>query len=203
MFWTRLPSLNALAQISAPRFWILQRAGLRLGTTSTKFLPGIAGTVGQQDPPANSVVARGTTFNLVVVASRGAQNPADGDEEFPGQVPRLYEFLLRLLLDESRLKKETLYQNQKRWMLNRLVLGTGVVCGLGVDPQNSGMILVVQRGVALDGLGREVVVPAPVSVNPFLLTDSSGNPSGTADREKGNFDHSTPAQSLLWPSGRV
>jgi hypothetical protein len=56
-----------------------------------------------------------------------------------------------------RLTKETLYQNQKRWMLNRLVLGTGVVCGLGVDvdPQNSGMILVVQPGVALDGLGRE------------------------------------------------
>ena len=40
----------------------------------------------------------------------------------------------------------------------------------------------------MDGLGRDVVVPASVSVNPFLLTDSSGNPSGTADREKGNFD---------------
>jgi hypothetical protein len=104
--------------------------------------------------------------------------------------PGCTSFFYGLLLDESRLKKETLYQNRKRWMLNRLVLGTGVVCGLGVDvdPQNSGMILVIQPGVALDGLGREVVVPAPVSVNPFLLTDSSGNPSGTADREKGNFD---------------
>ena len=52
-----------------------------------------------------------------------------------------------------RLTNETLYQNQKRWMLNRLVLGTGVVYGLDVDvdPQNSGMILVVQPGVALDG----------------------------------------------------
>ena len=104
--------------------------------------------------------------------------------------PGCTSFFYGLLLDESRLKKETLYQNQKRWMLNRLVLETGVVCGLDVDvdPQNSGMILVVQPGVALDGLGRDVVVPAPVSVNPFLLTDSSGNPSGTADREKGNFD---------------
>jgi hypothetical protein len=67
--------------------------------------------------------------------------------------PGCTSFFYGLLLDESRLKKETLYQNQKRWMLNRLVLGTGVVCGLGVDvdPQNSGMILVVQLGVALDG----------------------------------------------------
>jgi hypothetical protein len=67
--------------------------------------------------------------------------------------PGCTSFFYGLLLDESRLKKETLYQNRKRWMLNRLVLGTGVVYGLDVDvdPQNSGMILVVQPGVALDG----------------------------------------------------
>jgi hypothetical protein len=71
--------------------------------------------------------------------------------------PGCTSFFYGLLLDESRLKQETLYQNPKRWMLNRLVLGTGVVYGLDVDvdPQNSGMILVVQPGVALDGLGRE------------------------------------------------
>jgi len=67
--------------------------------------------------------------------------------------PGCTSFFYGLLLDESRLKQETLYQNPKRWMLNRLVLGTGVVYGLDVDvdPQNSGMILVVQLGVALDG----------------------------------------------------
>ena len=67
--------------------------------------------------------------------------------------PGCTSFFYGLLLDESRLKQETLYQNPKRWMLNRLVLGTGVVYGLDVDvdPQNSGMILVVQPGVALDG----------------------------------------------------
>jgi len=67
--------------------------------------------------------------------------------------PGCSSFFYGLLLNESRLKQETLYQNPKRWMLNRLVLGTGVVYGLDVDvdPQNSGMILVVQLGVALDG----------------------------------------------------
>jgi hypothetical protein len=49
-------------------------------------------------------------------------------------------------------------------------------------------MILVQPGVALEGLGREVVGPAPVSVNRFLLKDSSGNPSRTADREKGKFD---------------
>src|SRR5215467_7168155 len=59
---------------------ILRGAGLVPGTTTTKPVPGVAGTVGEQDPPANSVVVRGTTFNLVLVASKGGQT-SDGDEE--------------------------------------------------------------------------------------------------------------------------
>jgi len=33
-----------------------------------------------------------------------------------------------LLLDEARSEERNVYQNQKRWMKNRLVLGTGVIC---------------------------------------------------------------------------
>ncbi|SRR6266404_3946705 len=99
--------------------------------------------------------------------------------------PEHVNFVYGLLLDEVRLKKEKVYFNQKRWMLNRLVLGTGVVCGLNVliDPQNSSMVI-VQPGIALDGLGREIVVPGPdpVSINPLQLTDDSGNPSGNAQQ---------------------
>jgi len=97
--------------------------------------------------------------------------------------PEHVNFVYGLLLDEMRLKKEKIYFNQKRWMLNRLVLGTGVVCGLNVaiDPQNSSMVI-VQPGIALDGLGREIVVPepGPISINPLQLTDDNGNPSGNA-----------------------
>ena len=99
--------------------------------------------------------------------------------------PERINFFYGLLLDEVRLKKEELYLNQKRWMLNRLILGTGVVCGLNVavDPKNSGMVT-VRPGIALDGLGREIVVPGPdpISINPLQLTDDNGNPSGNAEQ---------------------
>jgi len=95
--------------------------------------------------------------------------------------PERVNFFYGLLLDEARLKKETSYQNQKRWMLNRLVLGTGVICGLdvAVDPQSSAALL-VQPGIAFDGFGHEIVVDNTTSVNPFQLTDDSGNAAGAA-----------------------
>lgn len=96
--------------------------------------------------------------------------------------PEHVNFFYGLLLDEERLKKEELYLNQKRWMLNRLVLGTGVVCGLNVtiDPHDSSMVI-VQPGIALDPLGHEIVVPDATTINPFQLTDDTGSASGTAE----------------------
>src|SRR2546425_7564318 len=67
-------------------------------------------------------------------------------------------------------------------MVSRLVMGTGVVCGLNVvvaDKQNPRKLL-VEPGIALDVLGREIVVPALASVDPLQLTDDNGNPSGNA-----------------------
>ena len=66
---------------------ILRRAGLQPGTTSTSPGPGIVGTVWQQEPQQNTVVLRGTIFNLVLVAL--PTNPSDGDEEFSRRVPKL------------------------------------------------------------------------------------------------------------------
>ena len=68
---------------------ILRRAGLQSGTASTIPGPGIVGTVWQQEPLQNTVVRRGTIFNLVLVAPPSGQNPSDGDEEFSRQAPRL------------------------------------------------------------------------------------------------------------------
>ncbi len=50
---------------------------------------------------------------------------------------------------------EQRYHDGKRWLINRTVLGTGVVCGLGVAIE--GECLVVQPGVAIDPEGRELV----------------------------------------------
>lgn len=96
--------------------------------------------------------------------------------------PERNHYFYGKLMDVNQFNKEQLYSNAKRWLLNRLVLGRGVVSGLDVVPgpdPNSGMLL-VQPGVAIDGLGREIVVPKTISVNPRKLTDDRGNPSGDA-----------------------
>jgi hypothetical protein len=84
-----------------------------------------------------------------------------------------------MLMDVTQFKKEQWYFMRKHALINRLVLGCGVVCGLNVvtDPQAEGRIL-IQPGVAIDVLGREIVVPGPVSIDPHQLTDAEGVPTG-------------------------
>lgn len=56
---------------------------------------------------------------------------------------------------------EQRYYNNKRRLLNRVLFGAGVVCGLGVY-QNDDTSFSVETGMALDYLGREIVVPTPI-----------------------------------------
>ncbi len=57
-------------------------------------------------------------------------------------------------------KSEQLYLNDKRRLMNRLAGGYGIVCGLDTVAVEDDKIS-VEAGVAVDGLGREIVVPAP------------------------------------------
>src|SRR5436305_1006460 len=93
--------------------------------------------------------------------------------------PERNNFFYGKIMAVRQFSRETTYLNAKRWLLNRLVLGTGIVCGLKVevDPKNAGMVL-VHPGVAIDGLGREIVVPAPLSIDPTKLTDDQGATTG-------------------------
>ncbi|MBN1657586.1 MAG: hypothetical protein JXA93_04245 [Anaerolineae bacterium] len=71
------------------------------------------------------------------------------------------------LLGVQNFEVETEYFNRKRWLINRLILGYGVVCGLDVKPGPKRDTIVITPGVALDGLGREIIVPEetrPVSL---------------------------------------
>jgi hypothetical protein len=77
------------------------------------------------------------------------------------------------LLDVFHLDLEQNYFNNKRWLLNRLVAGYGVVCGLNVTLGADGQSVVVTPGVAIDKCGREVIVcqqsdpfPLPVPLAP-------------------------------------
>jgi hypothetical protein len=64
--------------------------------------------------------------------------------------------------------------------MNRLINGSGVVTGLAVAPAAGGTQLVVQAGVAIDGWGREIVVPSlSVPFDPRIVTGDDGRPSGT------------------------
>ncbi|MGH9674012.1 MAG: hypothetical protein ACRD44_12595 [Bryobacteraceae bacterium] len=75
------------------------------------------------------------------------------------------------LLGVRHFESEHEYFKAKLWMLNRLVHGYGVVCGLDVKeaPNEPGSVSVMP-GLALDKWGREIVVvapSAPVKVEPY------------------------------------
>jgi len=94
------------------------------------------------------------------------------------QEPRRNKYFYGKLLDVTHLQMEQCYGIDKRWLLNRLALGPGVLCGLGVTAGADGT-LCVSPGVAVDGCGREIIVPtARASIDPAQPTDSSGNASG-------------------------
>jgi hypothetical protein len=86
------------------------------------------------------------------------------------------------LLDAFHFELEQSYFNRKRALLNRLALGSGVLCGLPLAPTNDGGRVVVGPGVALDGWGREIVLPqASPAIDPRQLTDACGRPAGRID----------------------
>jgi hypothetical protein len=90
--------------------------------------------------------------------------------------PERNRYFYGKLLDEASLSMEQRYFNQKRWMMNRLGLGHGVLCGLHVDVQ--GDCVCISPGVAIDTMGHEIVVPEAVPIDPRKITDDRGVPTG-------------------------
>jgi len=60
------------------------------------------------------------------------------------------------MLSARDLAAEQRYFNEKRWLINRTILGWGIVCGLEVCLENG--CLVVRPGLALDCCGHELLV---------------------------------------------
>lgn len=87
------------------------------------------------------------------------------------------------LLDVEHLEREQSYFVERSRLINRLTLGAGVLCGLGVRDRDGE--IVVSPGVAVDGCGREIVVTEPFIVeDPWTLTDACGDATGET-RENG------------------
>jgi hypothetical protein len=74
-------------------------------------------------------------------------------------------------LDVHHFELEQRYFNSKRWLLNRLVSGFGVVCGLNVvrSEEHNQDTVIVKPGLAIDKWGREIIVvkdSRPIKVAP-------------------------------------
>lgn len=88
-------------------------------------------------------------------------------------------FFYGLLLDAERLQSDHAFFNGKRSLLNRLALGSGVLCGLGVRATaGPPAAWFLDAGVAVDGLGREVVVTESHQFDAAQPTDNLGRPVG-------------------------
>ena len=87
-------------------------------------------------------------------------------------------------LDAYHFQLETDYCNNKRSLINRCVHGMGVVCGLDVDPCTDQSVW-IQPGLALDGEGREVIVPEPYELKlmPDVPTDEQCPERSEGDAE--------------------
>lgn len=91
------------------------------------------------------------------------------------------KYYLGKLLSVEDFKLEQKYVNDKRRMINSFVLGTGVVAGMYVV-QIDERTISVEKGFALDGSGREIVIESP-EIKKLSLVDGfdscvrSGNDS--------------------------
>jgi len=88
------------------------------------------------------------------------------------------------MLDVFHFELEQNYFNNKRYLLNRLVSGYGVICGLNVTLGADLQSVVVSPGVAIDKCGREIIVcqpsdPYPLPPPPAPPTTGSTPPSST------------------------
>jgi hypothetical protein len=86
-------------------------------------------------------------------------------EQFTG--PTRVNFFHGQLLNAGDLRDEQEYRSEKRRLHNRLCHGIGIVSGLGISLASGTLpaVVTVGPGLALDALGREVQLTAPVSVS--------------------------------------
>ncbi len=78
------------------------------------------------------------------------------------------------LLTVRDFESEQKYFNDKRRLLNRLLFGSGVLSGMQVVAVDDKTIS-VEMGVAIDYIGREVVIPSPVTLKLSMIEGFTNN----------------------------
>ncbi|UJF34083.1 hypothetical protein [Paenibacillus hexagrammi] len=78
------------------------------------------------------------------------------------------------LLTVRDFESEQKYFNDKRRMMNRLLHGSGVMTGLQVIAVDDKSVS-VEMGAAIDALGREIIVPSPVTLKLSMMDGFTNN----------------------------
>ena len=102
--------------------------------------------------------------------------------------PRRNHFFTGKMMGVAQFEREQRYGMGERWLLNRLTLGTGILCGLDVTVSGDGKSLRLEPGVAVDPWGREIIVARPVAqYDPFKAGGDCGCGVGPAVSEPGEY----------------
>ena len=106
-------------------------------------------------------------------------NSKNSDMDF-GLAPfKMNNYFYGKLMSVRDFETEQAYMNDKRHLLNRLINGCGIVCGLTIDDVEVSVsggnikIRFKSGGLALDCWGREVVVPAGLDPQEVLIKGES------------------------------
>ena len=81
-----------------------------------------------------------------------------------------------MLMTDSDFSKEQSYHILgKRKLLNRMLHGTGVICGLKMKPTGCGESskIIISSGLALDCAGNEIFVPEECELNVIEMIESA------------------------------
>jgi hypothetical protein len=81
----------------------------------------------------------------------------------PDGLPVRVNFFDGQLLTADQLRTDQDYHRRMRYLHNRLLHGWGIVDGYDVEADGAGLL--VRPGVAIDSLGREIVLPAPAHID--------------------------------------
>ena len=98
--------------------------------------------------------------------------------------PRRNNYFFGQLLDELKLNREQDYFTNMERLVNRLALGSGVLCGLEISFSADGKLCCLSPGVAIDPLGRVIIVPEQTSFDPRQIGDCSGRVTDTVPVER-------------------
>ena len=69
------------------------------------------------------------------------------------------------LMKARDFKTEQSYFNEKRWLINRMIHGWGVVWGLDIEHTNNPNEVRIKPGLAIDCCGREILVCKPQTIS--------------------------------------